>query len=150
MSSFFPRPKPRKPRPVVFEEDGPTGSLTWMLGLFPLLLPILGSVLAGPVMAVHATREARYNSFARDNALRAANWGLTYSLISLMLIIVHFGAWGYLAARGMPPTGFAPLGYLVVLWVLLSAMHAGVCIVGGLRARRGEEFRWRLALSIFS
>lgn len=133
----------------MFDGNGPNGSLTWLLGFVALLLPGLGALLAGPVMTIQARREAVFNEFAREHARRAANWGLTYSAISLVAMIVHFGALAMLHAQGVQVRGFGgPLGLIVVGWMLLSAFHLGVCGVGFWRARRGMDFHWWAAIPV--
>lgn len=141
-----PRPRPRKKRPIAYDGTGPSGSTVWFLGLIAVLVPVLGAVVAGPVMFARSRREAPENAFAREHCRRAVNWGLTYSVLTVLLAIVHFGVWGVLAARGIEVRGFAPLGYVVLLWLFISAVHVGVCCIGWLRARRGEDFEWKLAL----
>ena len=146
---MFPKPRPRKQRPKAFDGDGPNGSTAWFLGLIAVLLPGLGAILAGPVMTLYARREAPANDFARENCRRAANWGLTYSVLTVLFFIVHFGAWWALAARGVELRGMGVLGFVALLWLLLSAVHVGICMVGGLRAKRGEDFEWKASLKIF-
>lgn len=134
---------------MVFDGQGPNGSITWFLGFIALLLPFLGALLAGPVMAFHANREARHNAFAREHTRRAANWGITYTLLTIAFFVVHFGVLAWAANQGIVMRGFAPLGYVAVLWFLVSAFHLGICMVGGMRARRGEEFGWWAAIPVF-
>lgn len=151
VSAFFPKPRPRKPRPKVFDGDGPNGSVTWFLGFVALLLPVVGAFLAGPVMMIHARREAVHNEFSREHARRAANWGLTYSALTVAMFAVHFGGLWIASRQGVVVRGMGgPFGVLLIGWFLLSGLHLGICAVGGMRARRGEEFAWKAAIPFFT
>ncbi|WP_074732174.1 hypothetical protein [Microbacterium hydrocarbonoxydans] len=66
----------------------PRGLLPWALGLLILFpVPFLGGLLSGIAMAVSGGASRRFGGVARENARAALNWGLTYLLVSTVLIV---------------------------------------------------------------
>ncbi|SEC51760.1 protein of unknown function [Microbacterium hydrocarbonoxydans] len=53
-------------------------------------MPFLGGLLSGIAMAVSGGASRRFGGVARENARAALNWGLTYLLVSTVLIVSHF------------------------------------------------------------
>ena len=73
----------------------------------------------------------------RTVGARAASWGLTYLLATLLFLGLHF----YLlfALDGTEAEdSFFPIGIPITIWPLISVLHFSLSIVGGVKAGRGR------------
>lgn len=128
-------PQPQRP-PV-----GP--AIAWLLGLIVLVcLPFIGSFLAGVLMVAVGLSQRGKSEPAARNGARAANWGLTYLLASIVLVGIHFYLVIAVATDDEPMTQhFFPVGIPITLWGLLSLAHVVMCVWGGAVALQGKPFR---------
>ncbi|WP_284248413.1 DUF4870 domain-containing protein [Litorihabitans aurantiacus] len=132
---------PYGPPPSWQPPPAPPSGAPWALGVLALVpIPFLAQVGSGIVMAGVGRSRRRYGGVDAVNGRHAANWGLTYALLTVLLVAGHFVLL-FLATREGPVDGFFPLGILMTLWLLISLAHVVVCIVGGVRAGAGREFR---------
>lgn len=127
----------------------PRGLLPWALGLLILIpFPFVGGLASGIAMAVSGGTSRRFGGVAGENARAAANWGLTYLLVSTVLLISHFVILFSLTADS-PSSGFYPIGIPITIWFALSVTHIVLSIVGLVKASRGVVFK-PVALPFFS
>lgn len=132
--------------PVVQPARIPTGTLSWALGfLIFLVIPFVSGIISGAAMALSFGASAKHGGIARENARSAANWGLTYVTVSVVLLIVHFilvaGLSGGAGARG-----FYPIGIAITLYFALSILHVVLVIVGTVKASSGKVMRVPFAI----
>ena len=124
----------------------PRGLLPWALGLLILIpFPFVGGLASGLAMAVSGGASRRYGGVARENARAALNWGLTYLLVSTVLLVTHFVLLFALTSDS-PTTGFYPLGIPITLYFALSVLHVVLVIVGMVRASSGKVMRVPFAI----
>jgi uncharacterized Tic20 family protein len=74
---------------------------------------------------------------ARENARSAANWGLTFTLVSTVLVVTHFVLLFALTGGG-GVRDFYPLGIPITLYALVVVLHIVLVIVGTVRASQGK------------
>lgn len=123
----------------------PRGLLPWALGLLILFpVPFLGGLLSGIAMAMSGGASRRFGGVARENARAALNWGLTYLLVSTVLIVSHFVILFTLTEDS--PTGFYPIGIPITVYFALSLLHLVLVIVGMVRASSGKIMRVPFAI----
>lgn len=145
------------PRPTVPHEvplPGYRGTGAWALGfLASVPIPVIAQIMTGLIMAgVYPTHKKR-GPIAHANARHAANWGLTFSILTVVLIGIAIVFAMIVSNGGTTPADsgttalpFIPLG----LWMLLCLVHVVVTIVGTVRASRGTVFRFPLAIRFIS
>ena len=133
--------EPPPPPPYVGAPPDPVtrnGALAWGLGLVVLMcVPFLSSLLASIAMAVAGRMQRRQGPVAAANGRSAANWGLTYLVLSVLLVGTHFGLL-FALTRDEPVQGFFPLGIPITTWLVVSVAHLVICVVGLVRAGRGQ------------
>lgn len=150
-----PAPPPYRPpdlppppgAPTAWQQPGyaplppaPTGT-PWLLGLLALVpIPFLSALVSGVVMASVGRGQRRRGEPNAENGRNAANWGLTYALLTALLVVGHFVLL-FTLTRDSSVQGFFPLGTVITIWFALSLAHVVVSIVGGLRAGAGRVFR---------
>ncbi|WP_431073588.1 DUF4870 domain-containing protein [Microbacterium phyllosphaerae] len=123
----------------------PRGLLPWALGLLILIpFPFLGGLASGIAMAVSGGASRRFGGVARENARTALNWGLTYLLVSTILLVSHFVLLFSLTADS--PSGFYPIGIPITIYFALSVLHLVLVIVGMVRAAGGKVMRVPFAI----
>ncbi len=133
----YPAPAPAVP---------PRGLLPWVLGFLILVpFPFVGGLASGIAMAVSGGASRRAGGPARENARSALNWGLTYLMVSTLLIILHFALLFVLTAQA-PTTSFFPLGIPITVYFALSIVHLVVVIMGTVRASSGKVMRVPFAI----
>lgn len=108
---------PGTPRPS-------SGAASWYAGLLILcFLPFINSVVASIVMICVGLMYRRQNlQPTRTVGARAASWGLTYLLATLLFLGLHF----YLlfALDGTEAAdSFFPIGTPITIWLLISVLH---------------------------
>jgi uncharacterized Tic20 family protein len=96
-------------------------------------------------MASSGGSSRRAGGAARENARAALNWGLTYLMVSTLLLILHFVLLAVLTA-GAPVSDFYPLGIPITAYFALSVAHLVVVIVGTVRASSGKVMRVPFAI----
>ncbi len=113
-----------------------TGVLPWALGLIALFpIPFVGSLAAGIAMIVAARTPRQQAPTARENANRAANWGLTYLIATVLLVGGHFSV--LFVAHEIH--GFFPFGLIILSWLAVSVVHVVFSIVGWVQASQGRR-----------
>jgi len=124
----------------------PRGLLPWALGLLILIpFPFVGGLASGIAMAVSGGASRRFGGVASQNARAAANWGLTYLLVSTVLLISHFVILFSLTADS-PSSGFYPIGIPITIYFALSVFHVVLVIMGMVRASGGKVMRVPFAI----
>ncbi|MDO5498761.1 MAG: DUF4870 domain-containing protein [Propionibacteriaceae bacterium] len=132
----YPGPPPPYRQPM----RTPNAAMSWALGLavFVLFIPFVSSVLAGIAMAVAGRLDRHKGPLAAENGRRAANWGLTYALATVLLGGTHFGVLFVVKST----QDFYPLGIFLTLWGVISVVHVIVSIVGVVKANSQKLVRW--------
>lgn len=117
-----------------------TGALPWGLGLLVLFpIPVLGALAATVAMLI-AGRSARHKGpLAAANGRHAANWAITYLLLTILLIGAHVLILILIEGRGV--TGFFPVGIPITLWLIVSVAHFVITVIGLFKASKNQEFR---------
>lgn len=77
---------------------------------------------------------------AAENGRRAANWGLTYTLATVVTMLPHFII--LFAFDDRIPSGFYPMGIFVTLWGVVTLLHIVVSIVGLVMANGNKVVKW--------
>ncbi|RWZ68113.1 DUF4870 domain-containing protein [Labedella populi] len=147
-----PTDPPRQPYQI--PPPGQKGTAAWALGFLAYVpIPIIAQIMTGLVMAgVYPTQKTR-GPIAHANARNAANWGLTYSILTAVFVglAIIFAA---LLTNGGTTTASAGAAALplipLALWVLLSILHVIVTVIGTVKASRGTVFRFPLAIRFIS
>lgn len=120
----------------------PTGDGAWWVGLVVFaFIPFLSSIAAGLTQWLVGRRQGDRGPIAAENGRRAANWGLTYVLGTLILVGGHFLLLWFLTRDGASIVGFFPFGIIISLWMLYTLMHIVVSAWGGIVAKSGRVFR---------
>ena len=126
-----PPPPPGPERP----EQGASATLAWALGLIVLAcVPFLSSIVASFAMVIAGLSASARGGVVGENGRRAANWGLTYLLLTVVLAGGHFGI---LFAAGTIE-GFFPFGLIILTWVAVSIAHLVMCVLGIVRVSQGR------------
>lgn len=116
-----------------------TGTVPWLLGLLVFaVVPIVSSVIASVAMIIAGLASRKTPGLGRYNGAKAADWGLTYLLATVLLCGGHIVLL-YVFAREEPVSDFFPLGIPITAWVLISVFHVGYCIYAGVRAGQGHR-----------
>jgi len=130
-----------------------TGTAAWAMGFLAFIpIPFFGSIVTGIVMALVGSAQRSKGETARRNGIRAANWGLTYLLLTVVLIggafLTVLVATG--GQEGPVPAGASALIFtMIALWVFpLQLAHLVITITGTVRASRGAVFENKLALPL--
>ena len=124
----------------------PTGTLSWALGfLIFVMIPFVSSVISGVAMALTYSSGAKHGGVARENARSAANWGLTYVTLSVVLVITHFITAISLASTDLGD-GFFPIGIPITIYFAISILHVVLVIMGTVKASRGTVLRVPFAI----
>lgn len=103
-------------------------------------IPFLSVLVSGIVMASVYGSVSRRGPVARENARAAANWGITFALVSTSLLILHFILL-FALTRGAGVSDFYPLGIPITLYGLVVLAHIVLVIVGTVRASGGKVTR---------
>jgi hypothetical protein len=132
------QPNPVAPGPAPLMPSG--GGAAWGVGLLALVpFPIVAPILTGILMAAIGRSQGRDGRVAAVNGRNAGNWGLTYTILSIILWTAH-SLLLFLLTRDGPARDFFPIGTALTLWVVLTIVHVVLCIRGMLRAKRREVF----------
>lgn len=124
----------------------PRGLLPWALGLLILIpFPFVGGVASGIAMAASGGASRRFGGVARENARAALNWGLTYLLVSTVLLLSHFVILFALTSESSA-SGFYPIGIPITLYFAVSVLHVVLVIMGMVKASAGKVVRVPFAI----
>jgi len=139
-------PAPGYPMPAHPQAAPARGLLPWVLGFLILIpIPFLGGLVSGIAMAASGGSSRRAGGAAAENARSALNWGLTYLMVSTLLIILHVVLLIGLTVQ-QPATGFYPLGIPITLYFAVSLLHLVLVIVGTVRVSSGGVMRVPFAI----
>jgi uncharacterized Tic20 family protein len=122
------------------------GVVPWALGFivfFPV--PFLGALASGVAMALAYGATAKRGPVAQANARGALNWGVTFALVSTMLLVTHFVLL-FAFTADEPVRDFYPLGTAITLYGVIILVHIVVVIVGTVRASQGKVTNIPLAI----
>ncbi|MDF2559753.1 MAG: hypothetical protein K0R99_1199 [Microbacterium sp.] len=123
------------------------GLLPWALGFLVFIpFPFIGGLASGIAMAVSGGSARRAGGPAAENARSASNWGLTYLMVSTVLLVMHFVLLITLASQGNASTGFFPLGIPITLYFAVSLLHVVLVIIGTVRVSSGGVMRVPFAI----
>ena len=139
-------PLPPPPQVQQFQHPAPgpgRGTIAWAMGLAVLMcLPFVGSVLASVLMITVGLSLRSKGGLAARNGVHAANWGLTYLVLTVVLVGTHFGLLWYLTADDPDGIeGFFPFGLVITAWALVSLWHLVLCMWGIVASGQGRELR---------
>lgn len=124
----------------------PRGLLPWALGLLIFIpFPFVGGLASGIAMAVSGGASRRFGGVARENARAALNWGLTYLLVSTVLLLSHFVILFALTSESSS-SGFYPIGIPITLYFAVSVLHVVLVIMGMVKASAGKVVRVPFAI----
>lgn len=144
--------QPRQPYPV--PPPGQKGTAAWALGFLAYVpIPLVAQLMTGLIMAGVYPIHKKRGPIAHANARNAANWGLTYSVLTVVFfgIAILFAAiltnGGTTTASG--ETTMFPLIPLA-LWCLMTVVHVIVTITGTVKASKGKVFRVPFAIRFIS
>lgn len=142
-AGYAPHPAGRPGQPFTPWFPQATGKEAYLLGFLAYIpVPFLGSLVAGAAMALAYRGQRHKSALAAENARRAANWGLTYVLATVVVLVAT--ALGGLAANRAGGSD-GPLAVLALL-LPLGIAHLMVTIRGVVLAGRGEVFRNPIAI----
>ena len=132
----YPVPAPRPP----------TGTASWALGFLAYVpIPFLGQIAAGVVMAALYPAQRRKSPVAAANGRRAANWGLTYVLLTVLAVglTVPLGMYSNTLPTVEDRQAFLPVALLPLgVWAFgVNVLHVVLVIIGTVQAARGRVFR---------
>lgn len=133
---------PQPPKPA-------TGTLSWALGFLVFLpIPFLGAIAAAIGMAAPYGSAKKHGGLARENARSAANWGITYGIVSTVLLIVHFVVVFSvsMASSTGGAQGFYPVGTVITIYFALGILHVVLTIIGTVRSTKGALMRVPFAI----
>ncbi|MEV7693120.1 DUF4870 domain-containing protein [Microbacterium sp. NPDC089189] len=120
-----------------------TGVVSWALG-FIVFVP-LGLFFSGIAMAIPYASLRRRGPVAQQNGRAALNWGLTFTLLSFVLLFLHVVLL-FSLAYAAPAQDFYPLGIPITLYGVLVLLHVVLVIVGTVRASSGKLMRVPFAI----
>jgi uncharacterized Tic20 family protein len=139
-------PAPGYPAPGYPPATPPRGLLPWVLGFLIFIpFPFVGGLASGIAMAVSGGSSRRAGGVARENARSALNWGLTYLLVSTLLLVLHVVVL-FSLGRGSGTTGFFPIGIPITIYFVISIVHVVLVIMGTVRVSSGKAMRVPFAI----
>ncbi|KJL28456.1 DUF4870 domain-containing protein [Microbacterium oxydans] len=139
-------PAPGYPAPGYPPVTPPRGLLPWVLGFLIFIpFPFLGGLASGIAMAVSGGASRRAGGPARENARSALNWGLTYLMISTLLLVLHVVVLFSLSGSS-GATGFFPIGIPITIYFAISIVHVVLVIMGTVRVSSGAAMRVPFAI----
>ena len=124
--------------PPAYAPKPSNGTVPWALGFIIFVpIPFLSALASGIAMAITYGAVSRHGGVARENARSALNWGLTFALVSTMLLFTHFILLAALT-RDAPIRDFYPFGTVITLYAVSLLAHVVIVIVGTVRASQGK------------
>lgn len=103
-------------------------------------IPFLSALAAGVAMPAVRGTTLRGGDVARENGRSAANWGLTFLLVSTGLLVLHFVLLFALTGGG-GVRDFFPLGIPITCYLVVCVLHVVLTIIGTARAAAGRIMR---------
>ena len=135
-----------QPYPYAAHPNG--GTLSWALGFLVFAFPYVGAIAAGISMVSVRGAVERRSEVAAENARSAANWGLTFLLISIVFPVTHF-----ILITAAPSewrqAGFFPIGSVITAYFVIVLLHIVLTIIGTVRASGGSVMRVPFAIPFF-
>ncbi len=131
-----------------------TGRIAWGLGFLAYIpIPIIGQLIGAIAMIAPYPSLRRKGEVAQGNGRNAANWGITYIFVTIVLLggaLIAVLA-GQQQGEPLPTWAIATAGTLAGLWIFaLNITHVVLLIIGLVKAGSGQVFECRLALSFIS
>lgn len=111
--------------------------LAWAGGLAVLLcVPYFVGMLAGLLMVLIGLTTRRKGPLTAENGRRAANWGLTFGLVSVVTAGVFFA----MLFGSEDPNAYSglPLGTPPIIWLAFAAVHLVLTIIAMARGGSGR------------
>lgn len=111
--------------------------LAWAGGLAVLLcLPYFVGMLAGLLMVLVGLTTRRKGPLTAENGRRAANWGLTFGIVSVLTAAVFFT----LLFGPEDPDRYSglPLGTPPIIWIAFAVVHFVITVVALARGGSGR------------
>lgn len=135
-----PAARPQAPAVVNYPPVRPaSGQVPWGLGLLALFpIPFLSAMFAGALMIILGRGKAPSTRIGEQNRANAASWGLTYLILTIILAMADFLMLFHLDDEFGET--FFPIGIPLTVWLVLSVLHIGFCIVGLTKAGNGTVF----------
>jgi uncharacterized Tic20 family protein len=132
---------------------GRRGTAAWALGFLAFVpVPVVAQIMTGLVMAGAYPTHKQRGAVAHANARHAANWGLTFAVLTVVLVGLAIVFATILSIGGgaepgqVPPLPLIPLA----LWLGLCVVHLVVVVIGTVVASQGAVFRFPLAIRFVS
>lgn len=136
--------RPEQGAPGAFSPRPPAGTVAWAMGFLAFIpIPFLGSIITGIVMMLVGNGQKDKGEIARLNGRNAANWGLTYLLLTVVLIGGSVLVGVISSGGGGPTPDWAPpiALTLIGIWAFpVQIAHLIVTIMGTIRASRAVVF----------
>lgn len=111
----------------------------WGIGLLVFtFLPFVSGILAGTTMLIMGRMQRTKGPLAAENGRRAANWGLTYLLASVLLVGAHIAV----LFAVQYSTTFFPVGIPLTIWGVITVAHIIATIVGLVMANGNKVVKW--------
>lgn len=133
-----------QPSPYAYQPPPSNGALAWALG-FLIFIPVLGFIAAGIAMACSYGPLSRRGDVARENARSALNWGLTFMIVQIVMLILHVTLL-FALAGGEGTRSFYPIGIPITIFAVVGLLHIVLTIVGTVRASSGEVMKVPIAI----
>lgn len=125
-----------------FVVAAPTGVVAWAFGLIVLVfLPFFSSLLAAGGMIIAGLLQRSHGELASASGRNAANWELTYLLLTILLVGGHFTTLFLLTHDSPALDGFYPLGWFLTVWAVVTVAHLVFTVVGMIVSSRRKVFR---------
>lgn len=120
--------------------------VSWALGFLVFVpIPFLGALAAAIAMPAAYRSTARHGGVAAANARSAANWGITFGIVSIGLLVLHIIVMVMLVPRG-GVSEFYPFGTAITLYLAVCVLHVVLVIIGSVRASQGKVMRVPFAI----
>ena len=117
----------------------PPSGVAWGFGLLALIpFPFVSAIVTGIVMTIVGNAQKSRDPATRANGRHAANWGLTFTLVTVVVAIQHFTLIGLISDTHL---GFFPIGIGISLWLTYCIAHIVICSIGLARGNAGREFK---------
>lgn len=140
-----PGPGPQQqppPYPYRYPQQRPeSGTIAWAVGLAVLaFFPFVSSVVASVLMIIVGLKQRAKEPIAAANGRNAANFGLTYLVVTLILVPLYFVMLDVLTKDG-PTSETFPLMIPLIVWAVATLAFVVLCIIGVARAGARRVFR---------
>ncbi len=117
----------------------PSGVWAWALGFGFVLFPVVGSMAAGFAQYVaYRAWYAKRDDLSTVNARNAANWGLTYAILTPVCFLVFLLAGSFSHIAPLPLLLLGGIFFMALL--VASLVNLIFSIAGIVQATRGNSF----------